>query len=190
MSTPSNAGQTYQGSTPGLYAGNPQPTKSHATDSIDRAPAGRPDNARHPAGIIGVGAPDVPGYVGGPSNFLLRSYTYATTYGYRGNVTSSSSLLHAGTAVFIDKQGTIVVKCNCGNPAKVILQSKVAQATFVGSPGPAFSPSTVTAVQPATNNVQQLMLVQINTGVIFDRELGANDVPDTIIDTVPTNLAM
>jgi hypothetical protein len=69
------------------------------------------------AGVLGITAGKIPGYLAGLTAMRLRYDTRVTNHGYEGGeATAFPSLLQAGTGVLVDAQGVPRVKCNCANP--------------------------------------------------------------------------
>ena len=104
-----------------------------------------PEKAAAWAGVLGISAASIPGYVAELTPVILRSDTYVTNHGFAGGrATTLTSVLQAGTAVMVDKFGTPRVKCYCGNPlTPAIVPASPASSERRGrcSPRPA-SPSS------------------------------------------------
>ncbi|WP_413808580.1 DUF6777 domain-containing protein [Streptomyces sp. OE57] len=193
--SPSNGGRAFRGNTPGLYAGvrNRQPCDRqgllHDLDADKRRGAAW-SKVQH------ISPDGIPGFVNGLTSVTLRSDTYAKTYGYRGGVKPVSAVLQAGTAVFVNKRGLPVVKCDSGNPVRVSAPPRNAKPTFTGPEWNGFSRSTVTVIRPATKNAKHLVLVGIGKAELLKRPLGDGDGSGDPRDTVlaradyPSFLAM
>ncbi len=66
---------------------------------------------------LGLRTTQIRTYVSGLTDVLLRTDTRVTNHGYEDGIAIPiQSVLQAGTAVFVDKYGSPVVKCYCGNP--------------------------------------------------------------------------
>ncbi|MGY0057659.1 DUF6777 domain-containing protein [Streptomyces sp. LZ34] len=195
VTSPSNGGRAFQGNTPGLYAG-----------STDRPPCDRQalisnlqaDQAKAAAWsqVQGIRSTEIPAYVNQLSSVILRSDTYVTSYGYRGEVTYDGVVLQAGTAVFVDKRGAPVVKCNCGNPVRVTAPPQDTQPKFSGPTWPSFSQNTVTVVNSSPTVVNKVVVVEINKNVLFERGVGDingdENAQDEVLpsDDYPDHVAM
>jgi len=85
-----------------------------------------PENAakaREWARALHIGTDDIPGYIDQLTPVVLRHDTLVTNHEYKhGKAVPFDSLLQAGIAILVDKQGLPAVKCSCGNP---LLPSKV-----------------------------------------------------------------
>ena len=113
---PAGAGGRFSGDTAGLYGG----TRSDATcDDAMLTGYLRDDPAKASAwaGALGLRVSQIDSYVSGLTPVVLRADTLVTNHGYAdGAATAFPSVLQAGTAVFVDRWGTPVVRCACGNP--------------------------------------------------------------------------
>lgn len=113
---PAGAGGRFSGDTAGLYGG----TRSDATcDDAMLTGYLRDDPAKASAwaGALGLQVSQIDSYVSGLTPVVLRADTLVTNHGYAGGTaTAFASVLQAGTAVFVDRWGTPVVRCACGNP--------------------------------------------------------------------------
>ncbi|WP_445515229.1 DUF6777 domain-containing protein [Streptomyces sp. NEAU-174] len=195
VASPSSGGRTFQSNTPGLYAGTPGQAPCDGQALITELQAD-PRKAAAWSQIQGIRSADLPNYVNQLSSVTLRSDTYVTSYGFRGGeVTWDGLVLQAGTAVFIDKRGTPVAKCNCGNPVKVTAPPQGAQATFSGPSWSSFSSNSVTVVNRSSTVVNQITMVQINKDIVFVRGVGDGsdeNSDDNILSRTeyPRNIAM
>ncbi|WAP57001.1 DUF6777 domain-containing protein [Streptomyces sp. S465] len=194
--SPSNGGRAFRGNTPGLYSGvrNRQPCDRQGL--IHDLEADKQKGAAW-SRVQRIGsADDISGYVHGLTSVILRSDTYAKTYGYRGGLKPVSAVLQAGTAVFVDEHGAPVVKCDSGNPVKVSAPPRNAKPTFTGPQWNGFSRTTVTVIRPAAKDVKQLVLVGIGKAELFKRPLGDGNGSENPRDTLlaradyPSSLAM
>jgi len=103
---------------------------------------------------------------------FLRVDTRVTNHGFDGaNPIPLQSILQAGTAVLVDTYGVPRVRCYCGNPltAPVALDVKPRPR---GTPWPGYNPGAVVLVQPAKTVISVFVLVDIYTGVSFERVAG------------------
>jgi len=108
--------RTFSGDTEGLYGGTLNYHTCDAKKMIDFF-AVNPDKAAAWAGVLDIQVADISSYMSSLTPMILRSDTYVLNHGWEGGkATSLVSVLQAGTAVFVNKYGTPVVKCYCGNP--------------------------------------------------------------------------
>jgi hypothetical protein len=111
-----------------------------------------PDKGRAWAAVAGVPYDQLPSYIRSLTPTVLLYDTRVTNHGFVNGVANPiQSVLQAGTAVLVDRNGLPVAKCRCGNP----LSPPVAAApnpTYVGTPWPGFQPGVfVTIVIHVTN---------------------------------------
>ena len=106
----------YSASLPGLYGGTRNYTTCDATKLVDFLQA-NPKKAAAWAAALGIGTSQIRSYVSGLTDVILRTDTRVTNHGYEDGIAIPiQSVLQAGTAVFVDKYGSPVVKCYSGNP--------------------------------------------------------------------------
>jgi len=119
--------------------------------------------------------------------------TRVTNNGYRnGRPTPRQSVLQAGTAVLVDKWGVPRSRCGCGNPLTPPRPSPV-PPTWVGPPWSGFDPTTIIVVNQSVTVVQQITIININTGDIIIRPVGTTGDQDTTqepvtVDTTPLTI--
>ncbi|MDN5855740.1 MAG: hypothetical protein L0K86_23445 [Actinomycetia bacterium] len=103
VAPPPGTGGSFPADTPGLYGG----TRNNASCDGPAMVAflqNDPAKAAAWAGVLGITPADIPSYVAGLTPVVLRSDTYVTNHGYAdGRATTLISVLHAGTAVFVDQ---------------------------------------------------------------------------------------
>ncbi|MEU8872858.1 DUF6777 domain-containing protein [Streptomyces javensis] len=193
VASPSSGGRTFQSNTPGLYAGTPGQTPCDGQALITELQAD-PRKAAAWSQIQGIRSADLPNYVTQLSSVTLRSDTYVTSYGFRsGEVTWDGLVLQAGTAVFIDKRGTPVAKCNCGNPVKVTAPPQGAQATFSGPTWSSFSSKSVTVVNTSSTVINNIIIVNADEKGLVKQALEGGDSPAYALlkrDQYPSKCAM
>ncbi|MET7936990.1 DUF6777 domain-containing protein [Streptomyces sp. NPDC005322] len=182
--SPSNGGRTFLGNTPGLYAGAPN---RHPCDRQALIHALQSDNKRGAAWsrVQHLPSPDaIPDYVHRLSGVVLRSDTYAKTYGYRGGVKPVPAVLQAGTAVFVNQRGAPVVKCDSGNPIRTSAPPRNAKTTFTGPEWNGFSRTTVTTIQPARKAVKGIVVVGVAKTQLFKRAIGDGNGEEDARETI------
>ena len=103
---------------------------------------------------------------------FLRVDTRVTNHGFDGtNPIPLQSILQAGTAVLVDTYGVPRVRCYCGNPltAPVAFQANPEPR---GTPWPGYNPGAFAVVEPAKTVITVFVMVDIYTGVLFERTAG------------------
>lgn len=184
VTPPTNAGGAIPGNTMGLYGGAPNQSSCDAAAMVAFLQA-HPDQAAAWAGVRGIAAGDIPGYVATLTPAILRSDTAVTNHGFdNGHATAVPAVLQAGTAVLVDKHGVPVTKCLCGNPLTAPTVEK--PASYTGSPWPLFSIGTTTVVQPTTMEMNAFTLVEPATGVSFERPAGTQGKQDKQLTGPPS----
>jgi hypothetical protein len=171
LASPSNGGRAFQGDTPGLYAGVPGRQSCDRKELIHDLTAS-PKKAAAWSRVQHIRPERIRTYVHGLSGVVLRSDTYARTYGYHGRVKPAAAVLQAGTAVFVDKRGVPVVKCASGNPIRTASPSKGAQPKFTGPEWSGFSRNAVTVIRPAPDAVKRITVVTVGKSELFRRVIG------------------
>ncbi|HEX7537598.1 MAG TPA: DUF6777 domain-containing protein, partial [Dermatophilaceae bacterium] len=95
-----------------------------------------------------------------------------TNHGFTdGHVTSFPAVLQAGTAVLVDRYGSPVTKCFCGNPLTKPTASS--RPTYTGARWPSFAPGGITIIQQTTVTIDSFTLVDPATGASFNRPSGS-----------------
>ncbi|MER7181943.1 DUF6777 domain-containing protein [Streptomyces hyaluromycini] len=182
-------GHIQQGDSPGLYGGTREPTIC----DVEKLKAFLTDPANHRkaqawAGVLHITTAQIPDYLDRLTPVLLRHDTLVENHDYKdGTATPFNSLLQAGIAVLVDRQGQPTVKCSCGNPL----------LPFKGDPGhikvefrhgnkkwPGYDRDEVTTVRPTARPLEQLALVDVTDparGV--ERPVGTEGARDTVFRT-------
>ncbi|WP_431278529.1 DUF6777 domain-containing protein [Leifsonia poae] len=161
------------GTTPGLYGGSGDTRLCDPQQLVDYLKA-NPRKAAAWAHVLGIAAADMPKYVATLTPVLLNSDTLVENHGYsKGNATSLSSVLQAGTAVMVDATGTPRVKCNCGNPLTPPHIISLSSAHLIGPAWQGYAPSGVIAVQPG-KKAESLSLVDVSTGAVYTQLVGSS----------------
>ncbi len=177
---PPGVGRTYPGNTEGLYAGTPN-RPSCDTGRMAELLRNNPDRAAAWSDVLGIRSQDTMSYFRTLTPVILRTDTFVTNHRFVGShAVGFPAVLQAGTAVLVDQYGTPVTKCYCGNP--LTRPSAYSNPTFTGPGWPAFSPATVTTVEPTPGPMASFTLVDPSTKRAFVRPggtAGGNDQPYT-----------
>ena len=105
-----------------------------------RSLAARPDRLREWARVLGVAPTEraVAAYIRKLRPATLTRDTRVTNHSFvNGHAVAFQSILQAGTAVLVDKDGVPVARCRCGNP--LLKPIYIAEAVCVGCP-PHYNP--------------------------------------------------
>lgn len=138
---PSSGGSvpTFTGGTPGLYGGT-QLLSVCDRDQLVRFLMANPDKAGAWASVLSITPSEIPGYVDGLTDVVLRADTRVTNHGFLNGAPSPiNSILQAGTAVLVDAFGDPKVRCYCGNPLLPAKPLGSATPRVSGTPWPGFS---------------------------------------------------
>jgi hypothetical protein len=112
------SGQVTSGSQAGLYGGSQSAAICDVAGQIEflTDPANE-DRARAWAEVQGIGVDDIPELLGELTPVQLRYDTRVTNHGFvDGEAQPYQSILQAGTAILVDRQGVPRSRCSCGNP--------------------------------------------------------------------------
>jgi hypothetical protein len=175
----------YSAGTPGLYGG----TLNNATCDRDKMLTflkANPDKGREWARIVGIDFADLDSFVAELTPVVLRADTAVTNHGFaNGKATTLQAVLQAGTAVMVDKYGTPVVKCYCGNPLSA--PAARAKPKYNGTPWTQWSPNTVVVVDRTTVVIEKFTLVDVKTNRPFERvRADASGARDKPVNALPT----
>jgi hypothetical protein len=179
VTPPAQTGGTFEGNTPGLYGGTRNVAQCDAQQMVTYLQQ-NPDLGSAWASVIGISVSQIPTYVAELTPVVLRSDTYVTNHGFEnGRATPIPAVLQAGTAVLVDKYGTPVTKCYCGNPLRP--PPRYGKTRYAGPRWGAFEPSGITIIQKTTVIIDIFVLVDPVTGetIMRPRGPGANDQPST-----------
>ena len=117
---------------------------------------------------------------------VLTRDTRVTNHGFRnGRPTPRQSVLQAGQGVLVDSYGVPRVRCECGNPL-IPPQPVKTTPTYTGPRWPGFDPTTVIIIQQTTVIINIFVVIDVQTGEIFDRPPGTSgeeDVPQEGVTT-------
>ena len=183
------AGGAVNGSAPGLYGGTRDRGSCDPEQLIDFLQE-NPDKAAAWAGVQGIEVADIPDYIRSLTPVVLRRDTRVLNHGFtNGRATPRAAVLQAGTAVLVDDKGIPRVKCNCGNPLDEP-PPVTTKTRYVGNRWEGFSETKVVVVR-VDITVEVFVLIDITTGIPFDRPVGTTgdadaDDPRTTTTTTTT----
>jgi len=188
------AGRTVEGDEPGLFGGSRDVGVCDVEALIEfLTDDENADKADAWAGVQGIDVDEIEDFIRGLTSVRLRFDTRVTNHGFSGgNATPSQSVLEAGTAVLVDDQGVPRVKCNCGNPlaepADVgdLDDEEALDEGLIQNLDDAwdnFDPVLVVVVE-AGATVDSFILVDLDSGDLFKREVGSNgdNIPDAEVE--------
>lgn len=159
------------GAAPGLYGGTRKIASCDVEKQISTLRAA-PDKTRAFASVQDIEPSAVPDYLRSLTPVQLRMDTRVTNHGFRdGKATPYQAVLQAGTAVLVDDRGVPRVRCACGNP----LLPPVAQESTpkqTGKAWPGYRAQDVVVVDPASNPVDEFVMVDPENGDWFTRPAG------------------
>jgi hypothetical protein len=168
---PPNAAGPVRGDTAGLYGGTRRGTSCDAAKLVAFLQT-HPDKGVAWAGVLKLTHQQIPSFVSELTPLILRADTRVTNHGFKdGHVTSFPSILQAGTAVLVDKQGVPVVKCFCGNP--LTPPRADLPHTYQGKAWPGFDAQKVVVIKPAPIAIKSFTVVDHTTGKAFSKDTGA-----------------
>jgi Domain of unknown function (DUF6777)/TIR domain len=167
---PPKAAGPVRGDTAGLYGGTRRGTSCDAAKLVAFLQT-HPDKGAAWAGVLKLSIQQIPSFVAQLTPLILRADTRVTNHGFKdGRVTSFPSILQAGTAVLVDKQGVPVVKCFCGNP---LTPPRADLPTYQGKAWPGFDARKVIVIKPAPIAIKSFTVVDDTTGKKFSKKTGA-----------------
>jgi len=174
----SDGPSAFKGNLPGLYGGtmdNATCDAGQLVTYLDETPAKAAAWAR----VLDIDPSEIEQYVDELTPVTLRTDTRVTNHGYAGGrATPIQAVLQAGTAVFVNRYGTPVVKCYCGNP--LTRPITYTAPTYTGPTWRGFSPSSITIIKQTITVVRIYRLYDFDGGDIFGRPAGTDgsqDVP-------------
>jgi serine/threonine protein kinase len=170
VTLPSGLPSSIPGTTPGLYGGTRQLTVCDAKAMVDFLQS-HTDKAAAWAGALGIAVDQIPTYVSGLTDAILRSDTRVTNHSFvNGEAQPKQSVLQAGTAVLVDAFGIPRVRCFCGNP---LLPPKpvTKKISYTGPGWTGFSPTNITVIVEGPR-IDKLVLVDVRTSQPFARPQG------------------
>jgi hypothetical protein len=176
VAPPKATGRSFSGDTPGLYGGTRDLAQCDA-DKMVTFLEDNPDKGRAWARVLDISYSEIRTYVSELTPLILRSDTQVTNHGFRGgSATTIQSVLQAGTAVLVDKYGTPVTKCYCGNP--LTPPRRYPQPRYRGSRWRGFSEVNITIIQSTTVIINEFTVVDPKTGEAFTRPVGTDGSDD------------
>ncbi len=124
-------------------------------------------------GRTGLGVEDLEDYFAELTSVTLLHDTRVTNHGFRnGAPTPRQSVLESGTAVLVDGRGVPRARCACGNPLASPVAAPV-PPSYEGEAWEGFGETGVVAIEPATEPVEEFVLVDLTTGTEFTRPAGS-----------------
>ena len=162
----------YRASLPGLYGGTRNYTTCDANKLVNFLQA-NPKKAAAWAAALGVRTAQIRTYVSSLTDVILRTDTRVTNHGYEDGIAIPiQSVLQASTAVFIDKYGSPVVKCYCGNPLTPPVLYRA--PTYTGPLWTGFSTTNITIINQSTTVIKEFTLYDPANGQTFTRTAGVH----------------
>jgi hypothetical protein len=178
VTPPPKSGGSFPGGTEGLYGGTRDEASCNA-DQLVTFLEGNPDKAAAWAGVLGIRTAEIRSYVKDLTPVILRSDVSVTNHGYvNGHATSIPAVLQAGTAVLVDKYGTPVTKCFCGNP--LTPPHSYSTPTYTGRRWRGFTPNNLTVVVKNTTVIDTFVLIDPKTFQRFNRPRGGDGSTDLV----------
>ncbi|WP_405739956.1 PASTA domain-containing protein [Streptomyces sp. NBC_00028] len=182
-------GSLQQGDTPGLYGGSKQPTicdvdklEKFLTDPMND------QKAQAWARALGITTAEIPEYLDRLTPVLLRHDTLVQNHDYKkGKAVPYDSLLQAGIAILVDRQGQPAAKCSCGNPLRPFAGDTNRISVEFGDGNKewkGYDRSSVVAVRPASRPLEKIALVDVadpDRGI--SRPVGTTGAKDDTFDT-------
>ncbi|NUS77499.1 MAG: PASTA domain-containing protein [Streptomyces sp.] len=182
-------GSLQQGDTPGLYGGSKQPTicdvdklEKFLTDPMND------QKAQAWARALGITTAEIPEYLDRLTPVLLRHDTLVRNHDYKkGKAVPYDSLLQAGIAILVDRQGQPAAKCSCGNPLRPFAGDTSRISVEFGDGNKewkGYDRSSVVAVRPASRPLEKIALVDVadpDRGI--SRPVGTTGAKDDTFDT-------
>lgn len=151
---------TVTGDAAGLYGGvrNTPSCDVAAQADLLTEDSGR---ARAFAGVAGIEAVQIPGYLRALTPVVLRADVRVTDHGFdRGAPTRFQAVLQSGTAVMVDSRGLPRVRCASGDPLApaVPLTGRVADS---GERWAGYAPERVLDVAPSARVLESLVIADL-----------------------------
>ena len=171
-------GHLAKGDTPGLYGGTQREGTCDADQLVEFLEE-NPDKAAAWAEVVGTEPDEIREYVETLTPVLLRRDTLVTNHGFsNGEATPLLSVLQAGTAVMVDRQGIPRVKCNCGNPLSPAPEITDPQFNR-DDEWEGFDEDQVVVIDTDVEiDIDVFVLVDNETGEFFNRPFGTNGEED------------
>ena len=161
---------TVDGSTPGLYIGDPGHPDCHPGD-LTAALTTNPAVAAAFAAAARISSSQIGPYLGTLTPVLLGSDSWVTDHDLiDGQAVPVPAVLQAGTAVLINTAGEPTIRCAGGTPLTKTGPSRFADQLAIGTPWPGYTPTTVITIRPGTPT-NQLTLISLTTGKTYNQSL-------------------
>lgn len=180
---------SYPGDTPALYGGSKSKTlvdKEGQLRFLDENPnkaaafcaALNSDPTLRWSGGNQVRPDQLSDYFAELTPMMLTRDIRVTNHGYRnGKPTPRQSVLQAGQLVLVDRYGVPRVRCECGNPLIPPKPVKT-KPRYTGPQWPGFDPTTIIVIQQTTVIIDIFVVVDVQTGLPFDRPAGTTGAQD------------
>lgn len=186
----SAAGQPYSGDTEGLY-GAIRGQIATDRDELVAFYQSHPDEARIAAEALSgdasvewsrgkqLGGTDLAQYLLELTPVVVRVDLRVTNYSLvDGRAVPHQSILRAGTAVLVDRMGAPRFRSLSGSP--LTLPTALSHAPeFTGLRWPGFEEQRVATISPSTTPLTLLTLIDLQTGLPFERQVGTTGSADT-----------
>jgi hypothetical protein len=167
----SNKVPAIQGSAPGLYGGTNLLSVCDAKKLVQFLQENA-DKAKAWADALDIDVEDIADYVEGLTDVVLKADLRVINHGFRNGVANAiDSILQAGTAVLVDKFGTPVVRCKCGNPLKPA-RPLASDVKVTGEAWPNFTLENTVTITPGPE-VKEFVLTDVVTDAPVFRIPGA-----------------
>ena len=164
------------GSEPGLYGGTQNQAQCDRRQMIEFLTA-NPDKGQAWAGVQGIAFADLEDYILDLTSMQLRTDTRVTNHGFRdGRATTIQTVLQAGTAVLVDRQGIPRARCACGNPLTPPTAVS-GSPRFRGPQWTGFNPASLTVIQIDVT-IDIFVITDLDTGDPFTRPPGTDGDDD------------
>lgn len=183
------SGRGANGTDPGLYGGSRDTQVCDVEALVEfLAASENEDKASVWAETLDIEVGEIEDYLGTLTAVRLRWDTRVTNHGFTdGEANAYQSLLQAGTAVLVDDEGVPRVKCNCGNPllepeslgGDVEESSALDVDEIAANPDAAWDrldPAQVVTVLGGEDAVEEITIVDVDTGGLLDRPVGSDGV--------------
>jgi hypothetical protein len=182
-----NTPARYPGTTPGLYGGTQRVSTCNSEQIIGYLET-NPGPAAAWAKVPRIPPSAIRAFISGLTPVILRTDIRVTNFGLRDDeAVPAQVVLQSGTSVLVDPSGVPRVRCGSGNPLdNPRFGAGGGNPSYVGTPWPRFSPTTVIVVAP-TRAIGSIIIVDLGRGGVIIRLPG--DVGrDTVIAVLPSLL--
>jgi hypothetical protein len=122
---------------------------------------------------------DIRAYLHELTPAVLRLDTRITNHGFDGtHPTNLQSVFQRGTSVLVDAHGVPRVRGLSGSPLTAPDTLK-GGPKLVGTPWPDYHPGALARIEPTTADIKNFVLVDVVTGLPFNRPVGTTGTGDT-----------